>query len=120
MFLAPSHSDLGESLLITTLLGIPLGEPEGKTPTAVPTVGPLANDRQKNPMAPLNDNSVLEKGTSFCVGSWIFVANRSGNFESCPTDQCAQEALKAAKLREFDDFIDQLEEFGFSALDDET
>ena len=33
-----------------------------------PTVGPLANDRQKNPMAPLNDNPVLKKGTS-CVGS---------------------------------------------------
>ena len=33
MFLAPSRSDLGESLLITTLLGIPLGEPDGKIPT---------------------------------------------------------------------------------------
>ena len=34
MFLAPSRSNLGESLLITTLLGIPLGEPDGKTMTA--------------------------------------------------------------------------------------
>ena len=33
MFLALSHSNLGESLHITTLLGIPLGEPDGKTPT---------------------------------------------------------------------------------------
>jgi len=33
VFLAPSHSDLSESLLITTLLGIPLREPDGKTPT---------------------------------------------------------------------------------------
>ena len=33
MFLAPSRSDPGESLLITTLLGIPLREPDGKTPT---------------------------------------------------------------------------------------
>ena len=33
MFLSPSRFDLGESLLITTLLGIPLGEPDGKTPT---------------------------------------------------------------------------------------
>jgi len=32
VFLAPSRYDLGESLLITTLLGIPLGEPDGKTP----------------------------------------------------------------------------------------
>ena len=39
MFLAPSHSDLGESLLITTLLGIPLGEPDGKTPTKSKTMG---------------------------------------------------------------------------------
>ena len=34
MFLAPSRSDVGESLRITTLLGITLGEPDGKTPTA--------------------------------------------------------------------------------------
>ena len=33
MLLAPSHSDLGESLLRTTLLEISLGEPDGKTPT---------------------------------------------------------------------------------------
>ena len=33
MFLALSRSDLGESLLITTLLRIPLGEPDGKTST---------------------------------------------------------------------------------------
>ena len=33
MLLAPSLSDLGESLLITTLLGIPPGETDGKTPT---------------------------------------------------------------------------------------
>ena len=36
MFFAPSCFDLGESLLITTLLGIPLGEPDGKTPTGGP------------------------------------------------------------------------------------
>ena len=36
MFLASSRSDLSESLLITTLLGIPLGEPDGKTPIVVP------------------------------------------------------------------------------------
>jgi len=31
--LVPSCFDLGESLLITTLPGIPLREPDGKTPT---------------------------------------------------------------------------------------
>ena len=56
-----------------------------------PTLGPLANDRQKNPMAPLDDNPVLEKGVS-----------------------------EAAKRHEFDKFIDQLEEIEFSDLNNEA
>ena len=119
MFLAPSRSDLGESLLITTLLGIPLGEPDGKTPIAGAHVGPLAKDRQKNPMASLDDNPALEKGTSLRVGSWIFIADGSGGFESCSTDQDPPEVSEAAKQREFDEFIDQLEEIGFSDLNNE-
>ena len=43
----------------------------------------LANDRQKNPMACLNDNPVLEKGTFFRVGSSMFVADGTGGFENC-------------------------------------
>jgi len=54
----------------------------------VPTVGPLANDRQKNPMAPLDDNPVLEKGTSFRVGSWIFAAD----------DRAASKAAQSTKI----------------------
>ena len=73
-------------------------------------MGPLANDHHKNSMAPLDDNSMLEKGTSFRVGSWIFVANGSGSFESCPIDQNPLEASEAASHHEFNDFIDQLEE----------
>ena len=42
MFLAPSRSDLGESLLKTTLLEIPLGNPDGKTPTQL-EVTPMEN-----------------------------------------------------------------------------
>jgi hypothetical protein len=38
MFLAPSRSDLGESLPTTTLLGVSLGEPDGKTPTLIAMV----------------------------------------------------------------------------------
>ena len=38
-------------------------------------------------MAPLDDNSVSTEGTSFCMGSWIFIADRSGGFESRPIDQ---------------------------------
>ena len=84
-----------------------------------PTVGPLANDRQKNPMAPLNDNPVLKKGTS-CVGSWIFIPGGSGSFKSCPINQNLPEAPEATSRHELDDFINQLEEIGFSALNDET
>ena len=126
MFFAPLRSDFGESLLITTILEIP----NGKTPTAGAHRGPShqqsseeldgTNNRQKNSMAPLDDNSVLEKGTSFRVGSWIFVSNGSGGFESCSTDQNVPEASETAKHHELDDFIDQLKEIGFSALNNET
>jgi hypothetical protein len=58
-------------------------------------------------MAPLNDNSVLTRGTSF---SWIFVADGSGGFDSRPIDQNAPKASEAARHQEIDDFIDQLEE----------
>ena len=68
-------------------------------------------------MAPLDDNSVLEKGTSFRVGSWIFVANGSGGFKSCSIDQDPPEASEAAKRHEF---IDQLEEIGFLNLNNEA
>ena len=120
MFLAPSHFDFGESLLITTLLGTPLGEPDGKTPTAGTHRGALAKDHQKNSMAFLNDNPVLEKVTSLRIGSWIFIADGSGGFESCSTDQDPLKVSEAAKQREFDEFIDQLEEFGVSNLINEA
>ena len=70
-------------------------------------------------MASLDDNPALEKGTSLRVGSWIFVADGLGDFKSCSTDQDPSEALKATKQPEFDEFIDQLEEIGFSDLNNE-
>ena len=85
-----------------------------------PTVGPLANDRQKNTMAFLNDNSVLEKGTPLRIGSWIFIADGSGGFEGCSTDQDLPEVSEAAKRRKFDEFIDQLKEIGFLDLNNEA
>jgi hypothetical protein len=85
-----------------------------------PTVGLLANDRQKNTMASLNDNPLLEKGTSFLVGSWIFIVDGSGGFESCSIGQDPPEVPEAAKQREFDEFINQLEEVGFSKLNNEA
>jgi len=120
VFLAPSRSDLGESLLITTLLGIPLGDPTVKHQQLAPIVGSLANDRQKNSMALLGDNSVPLEGTSFCVGSWIFVADGLGGFKSRPIDQAAEKVPEATNHGELDNFVDQLEEVGFSALNDET
>ena len=60
------------------------------------------------------------EGISSCVGSWIFVADGSGSFESCPIDQYLPEVSETSKRHEFDDFIDQLEEVRFSALNDET
>ena len=120
MFLAPLRSDLGESLLITTLLGIPLEELDGKTPTAGALRGALANDRQKNSMASLDDNPVLEKGTSLRVSSWIFIADESGGFKSCSIDQDPPEASEVVKRHEFDESIDQLKGVRLSDLDNEA
>ena len=71
-------------------------------------------------MASLDDNPVLEKGTSLRVGSWIFIADGSSGFESCSIDQDPLEVSEAAKQREFDEFIDQLEEIRFSNLNNEA
>ena len=60
-------------------------------------------------MASLDDNPMLEKGASLRIGSWIFIADGSGGFESCSIDQDPPEVSEAAKRREFDEFIDQLE-----------
>ena len=85
-----------------------------------PTLGPLANDHRKNSMASLDDTSVLKKGTSLRIGSWIFIADGSSGFKSYSIDQDLLEVSEAAKHREFDEFIDQLEEFGFSNLNNEA
>ena len=71
-------------------------------------------------MASLDDNPMLEKGTSLRVGSWIFIANGSGGFESCSIDQDPPEVSEAAKRCEFDELIDQLEEIGISDLNNEA
>ena len=71
-------------------------------------------------MASLDDTSVLEKGTSLRIGSWIFIADGSGGFESCSIDQDPPKVLEVAKQREFDEFIYQLEEIGFSNLNNEA
>ena len=71
-------------------------------------------------MASLDDNPMLKKGTSLRVGSWIFITDGSGGFESCSIDQDPPEVSEAAKQREFNEFIDQLKEIGFSNLNNEA
>ena len=83
-------------------------------------MGPLTNYHQKNSMAPLDDDSVASEGTSFCVGSWIFIADRSGGFESRPIDQATLKVPEATSHHEIDDFIDQLKEVGLPASNSET
>ena len=96
----------------------PSENPTAKHRQLASTVGPLANDRQKNSMAPLNDNSVLKKGTSFHIGSWIFITDGSGGFESCSSDQSPPKVYTSH--HEFDDFIDRLEEVELSTLSNKT
>jgi len=45
-------------------------------------VGDFADDHRKNSMAPPDNNVVPAKGTTFYVGSWVFVADGSGGFDS--------------------------------------
>ena len=71
-------------------------------------------------MAPLDDNSVPSEGTSFCVGSWIFVVDRSGGFRSRTIDQSTPKIAEATSRQEIDDFIDQLEEVELPASNSET
>ena len=71
-------------------------------------------------MAHLDDNSVLDKGTSFCVGSWIFVADGSGGFNSRSIDRSISEVSEAARSQEINDFVDQLEEVELSVLNNGT
>ena len=61
-------------------------------------------------MAPVDDNTVPAKGTTFYVGSWAFVANGLGGFDSRLIDPNALEASEAVRRQEIDNFVDQLDE----------
>ena len=71
-------------------------------------------------MASLDGIPVLEKGTSLRIGSWIFIADGSGGFESYSINQDPPGVSETVKHREFDEFIDQLKEIGFPNLNDEA
>ena len=61
-------------------------------------------------MAPLDNNVVPAKGTTFYIGSWVFVADGSGGFDSHLIDPSAPEASEAARRRAVDEFVNQLDE----------
>ena len=78
-------------------MGYPLESLADKHRQLVRQIGGFANDHQKNSMVPLNsNNSVPAKGTTFFVGSWAFVANGSGGFDSHLIDPRALEASETA------------------------
>ena len=61
-------------------------------------------------MAPLDNNVVPPKGTTFYVGSWVFIADDLGGFNSHLIDPSVPKTSKAARRQEVDNFVDQLDE----------
>ena len=61
-------------------------------------------------MAPLDNNVVPAKGTTFYVGSWVFIADGLGGFNSHLIDPSVPKTSKAARRHEVDNFVDQLDE----------
>jgi len=61
-------------------------------------------------MAPLDNNVVPAKGTTFYVGSWVFIADGLGGFNSHLIDPSVPKTSKAARRQEVDNFVDQLDE----------
>ena len=61
-------------------------------------------------MAPLDNKVIPTKGTTFYVGSWVFVVDGSGGFDSHLIDLSTPKTSKAEQRREIDNFVDQLDE----------
>ena len=60
-------------------------------------------------MAPLDNNMMPAKGTTFYIGSWVFITDGSGGFDSQLIDPSAPKTSEAARHREVDNFVDQLD-----------
>jgi hypothetical protein len=73
-------------------------------------VGSFADNHQKNSTAPLDNNVVPTRGTTFYVGSWVFIADGLGGFDSHLIDLGTPENSEATQHREVNNFIDQLDE----------
>ena len=64
-----------------------------------PTVGPLAKDQQKNPMASFEFSFLaIDAGTTFVFGSWVYIANSSGGFSSHLIDPASTETPQRKQL----------------------
>ena len=61
-------------------------------------------------MAPLDNNVVPAKGTTFYIGSWVFVADGSGGFDSHLINPSIPKTSKIARHQEVNNFDDQLNE----------
>jgi len=59
-------------------------------------------------MAPLDNNMMPAKGTTFYIGSWVFIADGSGGFDSHLIDPSAPKTSEATRRGEVNNFIDQL------------
>jgi hypothetical protein len=65
----------------------------------------------ENSMASFNFTSVvLDEGTTFVFGSWIYITNSSGGFNSHLTDSREPETSAATRRSDLDEFIDNLDE----------
>ena len=79
-------------------------------------VGAFADNHQKNSMAsPDNSNSVLPKGTTITLGSWILIADGSSGFDSHLVDPNAPGSFESTRRHVADEFVDHLDEIPLPA-----
>jgi hypothetical protein len=65
----------------------------------------------ENSMASFDFTSaVLDEGTMFIFGSWIYIANSSGGFSNHLADTNKLEASAATRCSHLDEFVDNLDE----------
>jgi hypothetical protein len=71
----------------------------------------------ENLMASFNfTNAVLDEGTTFIFGSWIYVANCSGGFSSHLANSKELEASSSTPSSDLDKFVDNLDDMMFPDL----
>ena len=74
-------------------------------------VGGFADDQKKNSMAsPDNSDFVLPKGTIITLGSWVLVADGSGEFDSHLVDPDAPGTSEPTRCRATEEFVNHLDE----------